>query len=412
VKAELDSDSLERFAWALFELWWQAGARSAAWAFHAMGWLGGDDCVRRLTALMRGQWLRDKQHKFTLEGLEVLAAIGTDLALMHLSSLANKSPVKKAREKADEMLEVVADHRQLSREELEDRIVPDLGLGPDGTRPLDFGPRQFVLAFDERLEPRVFEDGRPLARYPRPNASDDPAKVAEAGKLWKDFKKDAARLVPEQVSRLERAMAGRRRWTPAQFEQFFCHHPFLAHLSRRLVWAVHHDQRVEGFRLAEDGTYADWQDDQFELPGDGLVGVAHPLELDQLASWHELFADYQILQHFPQLHRPTYRPDGHNPLPALEQTVGFGPLLALEKRGWQRGQVVGMGLRELTKELPDGLTASLRFEPGVLLDIVKESQPQRVTGLFLSGDEPARFEQLHPVLCSELFLDYYGLTGR
>ena len=75
------------------------------------------------------------------------------------------------------------------------------------------------------------------------------------------------------------------------------------------------------FRVAEDGSFADIRDEQ--IPGeldernslilDGTpyrtVTQVHPLELptDALQQWKQLFADYDILQPFPQLHRPIHR---------------------------------------------------------------------------------------------------------
>ena len=45
----------------------------------------------------------------------------------------------------------VAEQRDLTPEELADRLVPDLGLDADGSLTLDFGPRAFRVGFDGSL---------------------------------------------------------------------------------------------------------------------------------------------------------------------------------------------------------------------------------------------------------------------
>jgi hypothetical protein len=61
-------------------------------------------------------------------GLDVLAAIGSDVALMHLNGIAQKVKFKGLQEKARAKIDQLAQARGLSAEELADRLVPDLGL--------------------------------------------------------------------------------------------------------------------------------------------------------------------------------------------------------------------------------------------------------------------------------------------
>src|SRR5690349_1656538 len=99
-------------------------------------------------------------------------------------------------------------------------------------------------------------------------------------------------------------MVDQRTWTAAEFHTVLAGHPLLWHIVRRLVWIT-----GEGvtFRLAEDRTLADSSDDEFTLPATSAVRVAHPVDLqDKLAVWGEVFADYEILQPFPQLNRPLH----------------------------------------------------------------------------------------------------------
>ncbi|MBA1687219.1 DUF4132 domain-containing protein, partial [Escherichia coli] len=83
-----------------------------------------------------------------------------------------------------------------------------------------------------------------------------------------------------QIDRLEQAMCQRRRWTAEQFRLFLVEHPLVRHLTRRLLWGVYTEENtlIACFRVAEDSTYSDAQDELFTLPA-GNIGIPHVLEI-------------------------------------------------------------------------------------------------------------------------------------
>src|SRR5207248_4584576 len=130
-------------------------------------------------------WPGESQHQRAVLGLECLRAIGTDTALMQLNGIAQKLKFQGLKNKAREFMEDIARDKGLSREELEDRVVPDLDLDERGTRVLDFGPRQFRVVLGPDLEPLVRdESGKAKADLPKPGAKDDPHKAAAAVEEW------------------------------------------------------------------------------------------------------------------------------------------------------------------------------------------------------------------------------------
>jgi len=401
VKDACTAESLADFAWDLFQAWSLAGWPSKeGWGFLQLGWLGDDACVRKLVPLVRA-WPGESAHARAVTGLDVLAAIGTDVALMHLNGIAEKLKFKGLQEKAREKIAAIAEARGLSAVELADRLVPDLGLDDDGSRTLDFGERSFRVGFDEALRPFVREaDGKPLADLPKPKKTDDAEKSKAATEIWKALKKDAKTIASQQVSRLELAMVDRRRWNLATFQTFLVDHPLVSHLVRRLIWGVYDGVEngsggtlARTFRVAEDRSFADANDEPIELTVDAQIGVVHVMELpaSDAANFGQVLADYEILQPFAQLARETFAltPDEAS-AKELKRFDGVkvptGRVLGLESRGWRRGDPQdGGGIWWMERKLPGlPLTAVLDLEPGIIVGAVTEFPEQTLHAVYVS----------------------------
>ncbi|EFN7437878.1 WGR and DUF4132 domain-containing protein [Escherichia coli] len=349
VKDACTTDSLAEFAWDLFTAWQTAGAPSKeSWAFTALGVLGNDDTARKLTPLIRA-WPGESQHKRATVGLDILAAIGSDIALMQLNGIAQKLKFKALQERAKEKIANIAESRELTVAELEDRLAPDLGLDDNGSLLLDFGPRQFTVSFDETLKPFVRDaSGSRLKDLPKPNKSDDELQANNAVNRYKLLKKDARTVAAQQVARLESAMCLRRRWSPENFQLFLVEHPLVRHLTRRLIWGVYsaENQLLACFRVAEDNSYSTADDDLFTLPeGDISIGIPHVLEISptDAAAFGQLFADYELLPPFRQLDRNSYAlTEAERNASELTRWAGrkcpSGRVMVLANKGWMRGE--------------------------------------------------------------------------
>lgn len=415
------AESLAEFAWDIFEAWLAAGAPSKeGWAFAALGLLGNDETARRLAPRIR-EWPGEAAHLRAVAGLDLLAAIGTDVALMHLNGIAGKVKFKALQDRAREKIESVAEARGLTGAELADRLVPDLGLDDDGTLRLDFGPRQFVVAFDETLKPFVKDaQGVRLKDLPKPIRSDDAALAQAATERFKQVKKDAKAVASLQVTRLELAMIDRRRWAYRDFRTFFLEQPLMRHLTTRLVWGVYDgDTMLRAVRVAEDFTLADAKDELATLADEAVIGIAHVLEMPEplRAAFGQVFADYEILQPFRQLGRETYAltPDelrSHRIERFKSKTVATGSVLGLVNRGWQRGQAQDAGfVGWFSKPVGAGLEVHLEIVPGTVVGDPSFEPKQTLPAIELrrSGTWDNSgficFDTLHPIIASEVLRD-------
>ncbi|MCA9624645.1 MAG: DUF4132 domain-containing protein, partial [Myxococcales bacterium] len=399
VKSTCSPRSLARFAWELFVSWEGKGAPSKhKWGMMALGHFGDDEVAQSLTPMIR-RWPGEAQHRRAVNGLEVLAGIGSDVALMCLNGIAQKVKFKGLQRNAREKMDEIAKRRGFSTEELEDRLVPDLELEDDGSMELDFGPRSFRVGFDEALKPFVIDaKGKQRASLPKPSAKDDAALANEAVERFKTMKASVRALASIQVARLEQAM-GRRRWPAADFEAFLVHHPLMFHLVRRLVWGVADDAGAPQacFRVAEDRSYADAEDEPFELADDATVVLVHRLHLNdaERAKWRTVFADYELRPPFDQLDREIFRlepsdlsDDGI--IRYVNREVATSKLRGLVSRGWRHGTPQDAGFYHcFGKPIQGDMSAWLPIENGISVSGGGYDDDTQKLGVITFGsDEP------------------------
>jgi predicted DNA-binding WGR domain protein len=440
LKQNADRPSLDAFVWRLFETWLANGAPSKEkWAYLALGHLGGDATTLKLTPLLRA-WPGEGQHQRAVTGLECLRAIGTDTALIQLNGIAQRLKFKGLQNKAREFMEAIAKDRSLTREQLEDRIVPDLDLDQRGTRVFDFGPRRFEVVLGPDLRPLVRDEERKLREdLPKPGAKDDAAKAEAAVADWKVLKKALREAVKVQAFRLEQAMVVGRRWTPDEFQTLLVRHPLMVNLVRRLLWGGYDTKGklARTFRVTEEGEYADADDRPCSLDKLASVGVVHPLHLpeSERARWGEVFADYEIIAPFPQLGRPTYglegdEAKGHEITRFADKKVpGVSVAGYLEKSGWQRGQVQDHGdFHEHVKHFPSAnLTAVTQYDGDLWVSNIADPVKLGVKsctfweGLFVTDfdwhqrvkkNKPLKLNEVDPVVLSEVLADLTFLATK
>ena len=413
----LERNSLAELASVLLRAWNDAeGPSKERWMLHAAG-LFGDDRVVRSLAVNLETWASTGLGARAKLAAEALAAIGSDLALMHLSFLTKKKRVKAVAKVAETALTRFAEANELSADELADRLVPDLGLDAKGALALDFGARSFRVGFDEELHPFVTDEGgERLVSLPRANKNDDAAKAASAHELWAALKLEMKTLGAEQVRRLERAMVAGRSWSVPELRRYFFEHPLMQNLARRVVWIVLYETPPRTFRVAEDGSLADADDAPFALPDVARVGIAHPIALRDagtLERFRQLFSDYAIVQPFPQLGREVLTPTDDER--AAHETARWSGKVArgdrffsLKHRGWTFADY------DLAKPLGPGEGAPqavLETKPGVwFLGQKPEDQTLGVVKIraATAGVHPT-FGELPPVVVSELFRDLDAL---
>lgn len=379
--------SLARFSWSLFEAWRRDGMDSKHnWAFTQLGLFGDDSCARNLTPILRN-WPGEGGHARATMGLNILASIGSDVALMKLYGVSQNLGYKRLRHKANQKIQEIARKRGLSELELADRLVPDFDLGAQGTLELDFGPRKFTVTFDEHLNPVLRDEGGNVRkRMPEVAAKDDPNKGAEATRLFEALKKDVRSVSRMQIARLARAMCDGRSWSAEDFHALFVDHPLMIHLVRRLVWQSGEGAEAQTFRVAEDRSIANVKDDEVRL-GPGPVRICHRLDLsDELAAqWGEVFADHELLQPFAQLGRDVYtlteKELADKEIKRVDKlVVPTRKVLLMRKLGWAKGLPRDSCVIEwMERKVPGFGAFVMHLDPGIVVSL-PEQWPEQTLG--------------------------------
>lgn len=349
LKTFCQPQTLAAFAWDLFTAWQQAGAPAKDnWAFLALSLFGDESTARDLTTKILA-WPQEGKSARAVSGLNILTLMNNDMALIQLHHISQRAKSRPLRDNAAEFLQVVAENRGLSQEELADRLVPTLGLDDPQALIFDFGPRQFTVRFDENLNPVIFDQQNVRQKsVPRLRADDDQLKAPEALARLKGLKKDATQVSKNLLPRLETALRTTRRWSLADFHSLFVNHPFTRLVTQRLIWAVYpaNEPRrlLNAFRVAAEGEFCNAQDEPIDLPADALIGIAHPLEMtaEMRSEFAQVFADYEIMPPFRQLMRRTVllTPDesASNSLTRWEgKSATVGQLMGMRYKGWESG---------------------------------------------------------------------------
>jgi Domain of unknown function (DUF4132) len=426
----------DRFAWGLFELWQNRGGSSKEkWAMQALGLLGGDGVALQLAPYIR-KWPGESQHQRAVVGLNCLRAIGSDTALMQINSIGQKAQYNAIKQAARKAIEAIAVERGMTKDQLDDRIIPDCGLDVDGRRVFDFGARKFTFALDSDLKPQIRDEaGKLKSDLPKPIKTDD-TQLAEQGVLeWKLIKKQVREVAKVQSGRLEQALLGKRRWSQNEFENFIVNHPLMIHIARRLLWGGYSsDGKLKmTFRITDEKDFANSDDDPFTLGDVDCIGLAHPLHLsaDDMAKWSEVFGDYEIIPPFPQLARKTYVL-----LPEERDTVeitrfaeikiqALAMIGILQKLGWTRGTPMdgGMFSQHIKPFATENITAFIEY-PGIPIGYYEGWEDQKIERCyFLRGihndvgyhdhkAEKIKLSEIDPVVISEVLRDLFVLTYR
>ena len=375
----IDQKDLAALAYEVYERWLAAGAQNKTkWVLPFAAVYGGPAMIPKLTHAI-DEWPQNARGAIACDAVTALTLSGDPTALLAVDGIARKFKFRQVKAAAGAALENAAQELGITLEELADRMVPTLGFSADGKRVFDYGPRTFTVRLTPTLELEITSDsGKTFKTLPVPGKTDDPAKATAAHSDFKAMKKQIRTTAATQKARLEETFSVLRCWTSDSWRALFVHNPIMHQFAMSLIWGVYQEGRLQTtFRYMEDGSLTTVDEEEYQLPDNARIGLAHPVELDQetLEGWKQQLEDYEITQSIRQLDRPIFRPEpGTEQNHSLERFGGkrlnnLTLLSKLKSLGWYRGSVDGGAYDTFYREDPTlGLGVELHFSGGMVGD--------------------------------------------
>lgn len=448
---------------ALYEGWISMGAEAKKrWVLYAVSIHGGPAMVPVLFRQIK-EWAEHSRGAIAAEAVRALALNGSPEALVLVDQMSRKFKFRQIKNAAGEALSHAASALGISREALEDRIVPNLGLDAQGERVFDYGVRRFTVRLSPALEIEIYDgNGKLLKNMPSPGKQDDPEKAGQASEEFKQMKKQLKTVVQNQKLRLEQALSTARLWKAQDWKKLFVENPIMHRFAAGLIWGVYEGGVLkETFRYMEDGSFNTADEEEYVFPEGGflkdasaeqplenggaeesgiqeesgvpeesirqerMIGLVHPLELskEELSAWKTQLEDYETAQPFEQLNRPVYgmteEEKEEGVLGRFHDTLINGLSLSgrLLGMGWSRGEIMDAGFFESYYRKDGVMGAELTFSGSSVgcendevtvydLYFYRQSDRMPETGAYalLSKENRCRIKDVSPRYFSEVVL--------
>lgn len=333
----------------LFDKWMEAGAEAKKrWVLYAASIHGGEEIIPKLQHWIQ-EWPQHSRGAIAAEAVQALSLNPSPQALLIVDGMSRKFKFKQIKAAAGKALEFAAAQLGISREELADRIVPDFGFDKNMERVFDYGERHFTVTITPGLEIEVYDGtGKKLKNMPAPGKRDEEEKAAASYEAFKQMKKQMKMTVNSQRMRLEQALSTGREWKTEAWKKLFVKNPVMHQFAIGLIWGIYENKKLlQSFRYMEDGSFNTADEEEYELPENGQIGLVHPIELaeEEREAWRQQLEDYEIRQPIEQIDRTFYPiTEEEAGMKAMERFGGCivndlslgGKLLNL---GWYRGSV-------------------------------------------------------------------------
>lgn len=307
-------EELSAYMQALYEGWLSTGAEAKKrWVLYAVAIHGGNAMVPVLHEQIK-EWAEHSRGVMAAEAVHALAQSGSPEALRLVDQMAGKFKFRQVKNAAGEALKYAAKALGISREELEDRLVP------------------------------VDSEGM--------------------------SKKQLKDILSRQKLRLEQEMQMVHFRKPQKWRELFVDHPLMHPFATGLIWGVYEEKILKKtFRYMGDGTFNTAGEEEYPFPEFGQIGIVHPLELsgEEISAWKEQLLDYEITQPLEQLFRPVFRLKKEEKeemaFDRLEHRTLNGLTLSgrLRRMGWFRGEILDAGFFENYYRADKEMGAELTF---------------------------------------------------
>ncbi|WP_369717062.1 DUF4132 domain-containing protein [Leptotrichia alba] len=271
-------------------------------------------------------FIQEKINFLATNGKPAVASFGTEVlglredkkVALVLNNIVAKFKNKRVKGAAASALEKIAENMNVSREELDDILIPDFGFGKNRIRIYNYGEREIKAVlnnFDGAFKISLSDNkGKEIKSLPKASKkyNDNEELVEEYKTEMKIMKKQLKDIFNSQKIRLLKALINERKWQAERWLGIFVENPVMQAFATGLVWKETDEESnvVQVFRYMEDGTFNTADEEEYEISNvNNLISLVHPMELksEELETWKEQLEDYEVVQPIIQLDIPVYK---------------------------------------------------------------------------------------------------------
>lgn len=388
--ARIPADNRARLALALVQQWIASeGEPKQRWALRLLPGHADDRVVDALVSAVQA-WNRPRLQR-AAAAVEHLGEVDSLYALLRVQEISESRSLKdQVQRTARIALRAAAARRKMSVPELFDELTPDFGLGQGLT--VTVGPQSYRVELQGDLSLRVINDKNKASKT-IPAVKDEALKPEweAATAQLKTLATSLKTVVKQQAPRMLAALVSGKRWPLDRWQRLFVAHPLLRIVGRSLIWRAEDAPGLArtSFRLAEDFSLVDVEDETVTLPAGCSISLWHPATAQpgEREAWQTYMADYELEALVDQLGACAEQPAPGQfkngmllpPAPITLAQEQLGGLL--KKFGYRPGPVGdGPSINEHVWRLP-ALELSLELSHGYFPPYLDLGLPVAVEGL-------------------------------
>ncbi|MCB4786502.1 DUF4132 domain-containing protein [Delftia sp. Lp-1] len=388
--ARIPADNRARLALALVQQWIASeGEPKQRWALRLLPGHADDRVVDALVSAVQA-WNRPRLQR-AAAAVEHLGEVDSLYALLRVQEISESRSLKdQVQRTARSALRAAAARRKMSVPELFDELTPDFGLGQGLT--VTVGPQSYRVELQGDLSLRVINDKNKASKT-IPAVKDEALKPEweAATAQLKTLATSLKTVVKQQAPRMLAALVSGKRWPLDRWQRLFVAHPLLRIVGRSLIWRAEDAPGLArtSFRLAEDFSLVNVEDETVTLPAGCSISLWHPATAQpgEREAWQTYMADYELEPLVDQLGACAEQPAPGQfkngmllpPAPITLAQEQLGGLL--KKFGYRPGPVGdGPSINEHVWRLP-ALELSLELSHGFFPPYLDLGLPVAVEGL-------------------------------
>jgi hypothetical protein len=313
IAATMDENWILSFTQIIIDRWLELECLPKfSWALNFIVEYGDDSYVPVLKKLITNYFKRGKPKANII--IRALGRLGSPYALSILNEIEKTSKYSEALVlNASKSIELAGEKIGLSREEMAEEMVPDFGMSGQGLV-LDLGPRKVIIKINSDLNLLVHhETGKTTKSFTKQKKDEDKTKYKEAKQKFNILKMNFKPVLKQQLKLMETSFSSGHYYEAERWKRIYQKHPLMSHFFHGVIWTrlTPEIEVIGSFRISEDLSLIDFNDDHVNIDETELIGFWHPAvaNADEIAGWQKHFKDYQLSDVLNQLIKTVYSPN-------------------------------------------------------------------------------------------------------